>query len=77
MVVLLVIFNNVLQCNVINCLQQIFKNLVIGRIGGVHVIGTKVSLTTPKQLTISLIFFFFGGYSLRFENLACLVLVLW
>lgn len=77
MVVLLVIFNNVLQCNVINCLQRILENLAIGLIGGVHVIGTKVSLTTPKQLTISLIYFFFCGYSLRFENLACVVLVLW
>jgi hypothetical protein len=73
-VVLLVIFNNVLQCNVINCLQRILENLAIGLIDGVHVIGTKVSLTTPKQLTISSIFF--CGYSLRFENLACVFLVL-
>jgi hypothetical protein len=59
-VVLLVIFNNVLQCNVINCLQRILENLAkeCTRIGCVHVIGTKVSLLT-KQLTISLIFF--GG----------------
>jgi hypothetical protein len=75
-VVLLVIFNNVLQCNVINCLQRILENLAIGPVDGVHVIGTKVSLNTPKQLTISLIIFF-CGYSLRFENIACVVLVLW
>jgi len=77
-VVLLVVCNNVLHCNVMNSLQRILENLAIGLIGGVHVIGTKVSLTTPKHLTISLIFFFFFcGYRLRFENLACVVLVLW
>jgi len=58
-VVLLVVCNNVLHCNVMNSLQRILENLAIGLIGGVHVIGTKVSLTTPKHLTISLIFFFF------------------